>query len=315
MSRIVTLLFLAFALALTGCATIETGKSFRELAYPFETSVVNVDGVEIAYTSAGSGPTTLLFIHGLGSYMPVWKQNLPALQGQFRVVAIDLPGYGRSAKANYHYSMDFFARAVEGVIRELQLHSVVLVGHSMGAQIAITHALKYPNRARALALLAPAGLEEFGRGEGRWLSRAVSPDFIKAATPKAIFVNLARNFYRMPQDAHFMAEDRMAIVDGPDFDAYAYANSRSVAAMIDGPVHKRLGEVQVPVLVIYGEADGLIPNPALHGGETADVAQEGAAKFKNAQLVIIENAGHMVQFEAPDQVNAALSDFATRLAQ
>ena len=64
-----------------------------------------------------------------------------------RVVAIDLPGYGKSAKANYDYSMAFYARIVEASSTQLGLKHVVLVGHSMGGQIAMTHALRYPGKA------------------------------------------------------------------------------------------------------------------------------------------------------------------------
>ena len=63
-----------------------------------------------------------MLIHGLGSYMPVWQRNIDALSAEHhRVVAIDLPGYGKSPKANYDYSMAFFARIVERVIEKLGL--------------------------------------------------------------------------------------------------------------------------------------------------------------------------------------------------
>jgi pimeloyl-ACP methyl ester carboxylesterase len=283
--------------------------SFKKLAYPMPVSHVNVDGVEVAFSDTGVGSPTLLLIHGLGSYMPVWQRNLEALGRQHRVVAIDLPGYGKSAKANYDYSMTFFARTVDGVIDALGLHDVVLVGHSMGGQIALTYALRYPGKARALVLAAPAGFERFGRGEAAWMAEAVDKDYVARTPTEAVYANVAATFYDMPKEARFMVDDRLRVIGGPDFDAYAYAVSRSVAAMLRAPVIDRLGEIRVPVLVVFGENDGLIPNPILHGGSTRAVAEGGTRLLPHGRLVMIPRAGHMVQVERPAEFDAAVLAF------
>jgi len=302
---------LAALLLACGCAH-QPGPVFRDLRYPVETKLANVDGVEIAYADVGQGPRTLLLVHGLGSYLPVWSRNLPELAKSYRVVAIDLPGYGRSSKANYRYSMEFFARAVERFIETLSLEHVVLVGHSMGGQIALTHALLYPGRAEALVLVAPAGLERFTPGEAAWMERAVTKDTVKATAPEAVFANLAGNFSDMPAEARFMADDRTRIAGGPELDSYAYANARSVAAMLHGPVYERLGEIRVPSLVLFGTGDQLIPNPALHGGTTQSVAEE-AKRIPGSQIQLIADAGHMVQFERPGAFDAAVLAFLSQM--
>jgi pimeloyl-ACP methyl ester carboxylesterase len=289
---------------------VQTGQSFRDLDYPLETSFLDVDGIEVAYHEQGQGPITLVMVHGLGSYMPAWLNNIEGLKDQYRIIALDLPGYGRSSKANYHYSMDFFAAVVNRAIEELAPNDqVVLVGHSMGGQIAMTHALNYPGRAKALVLVSPAGLETFDKGEGGWLRDVVTAKLVKLTTPESIWRNLDHNFYDMPPEAEFMALDRIRVIGGADFADYAYANSRSVAAMIEGPVYDRLDQIKVPTLVIYGEEDWLIPNPILHGGYTVDVAEGGVARFPDAELVMIPKGGHMVQFERSQEVNQALDSF------
>src|SRR6185503_3525732 len=176
---------------LCGCTTPQP-ISFKKLSYPMPVSHVVVDGIEIAFSDVGVSDgesATLVLIHGLGSYMPVWERNLDALSARHRVVAIDLPGYGKSSKANYDYSMAFYARVVEGVIETLHLAHVVLVGHSMGGQIALTHALRYPGKAERLVLVDPAGFERFGRGEGRWLAEAVDKEFVAKTPPEAVYAN------------------------------------------------------------------------------------------------------------------------------
>jgi pimeloyl-ACP methyl ester carboxylesterase len=283
--------------------------SFKKLTYPMPVSHLDVDGVEVAFSDSGVGSPTLLLIHGLGSYMPVWQRNLDALARQHRVVAIDLPGYGKSAKGNYEYSMAFFARTVDGVIDALGLHDVVLVGHSMGGQIALTHALRYPGKAKALVLAAPAGFERFGHGEAAWLADAVDKDYVARTPAEAVYTNVAVTFYDMPKEARFMVDDRLRVIGGPDFDAYAYAVSRSVAAMLREPVIDHLGDIRVPVLVLFGENDGLIPNPILHGGTTRAVAEGGTRLLPHGRLVMIPRAGHMVQVERPAEFDAAVLAF------
>jgi pimeloyl-ACP methyl ester carboxylesterase len=298
-----------FMLALLCGCTIPQPTSFRKLCYPMPVSHVVVDGVEVAFSDVGVGEPALVLIHGLGSYMPVWQRNLDALAQHHRVVAIDLPGYGKSAKANFDYSMAFYARTVDGVINALGLKRVVLVGHSMGGQIALTHALRYPGKAERLVLVAPAGFERFGRGEGTWLAEAVDKDYVAKTPAEAVYANVAVNFYSMPKEARFMVSDRLRVIGGPDFDAYAYAVARSVYAMVHEPVLDRLSEIHVPALVVFGEDDGLIPNPILHGGTTRGVAEGGTRLLPRGRLVMIPRAGHMVQFERPVDFDAALLEF------
>jgi pimeloyl-ACP methyl ester carboxylesterase len=258
---------------------------------------------------------TLVLIHGLASYMPAWSRNLPDLVRNHRVIAIDLPGFGKSPKKNYKYSMEFFARVVDGLLEKLGVRDPVLVGHSMGGQISMTHALLFPRKAAALVLVAPAGLETFAEGEGRWLADASTKELFKATPPEGVYANFANNFHDMPREAQFMIDDRIRVIGGPDFDAYCYAVSRAVSAMIEGPVYDRLGHIDVPILVIYGTEDGLIPNPILHGGSTRAVAEQGVARMKRAELVMIPKAGHMVQFEEPTDVDKAILDFLARHPQ
>jgi pimeloyl-ACP methyl ester carboxylesterase len=293
--------------------TMPDQASFKKLSYPMPVSHVAVDGVEVAFSDVGvpkdKDSPTLLLIHGLGSYMPVWQRNLDELAAEHRVVAIDLPGYGKSAKANYDYSMAFYARVVDGLIETLGLKHVVLVGHSMGGQIALTHALKYPGKAERLVLVAPAGFERFGRGEGAWLAGAVDKDYVARTPAEAIYANVAANFYTMPPEARFMVDDRMRVIGGPDFEAYSYAVARSVYAMVHEPVIDRLSAIAVPALVVFGEDDGLIPNPILHGGSTRAVAEEGTRRLPRGRLVMVPRAGHMVQFERPADFDAVLLEF------
>ncbi len=303
---------LASPSGLAGCKP-DGVTTWAEVSYPWATQHADIDGTKVAYADLGQGERTLVLIHGLGSYGPVWKNNAESLAQHHRVIVLDLPGYGRSDKPPAPYSMTYFAQNVHALLAELDVRDPVLVGHSMGGQIAMTYALKYPDEYAALVLTSPAGFEEFEDGEAKWLANAVTPAFTCAADDEAVYVRTAGNFHRMPKDAKFMVDDRIATKTSPDFPDYCVAVSRSVAGMLDEPVYAQLPEIAKPVLVLFGKHDNLIPNPFLHGGSTVRLAEEAVARLPDADLVVLPRAGHMAQFEAADAWNAEVERFVSRL--
>ena len=99
-------------------------------------SAATVDGLNIHSTTTGTGPATLVLVHGWTCDESSWAGQVPALAKKYRVITVDLPGHGRSgAPADGKFSMDLFARAVEAVRAEARANRIVLVGHSMGAPV------------------------------------------------------------------------------------------------------------------------------------------------------------------------------------
>lgn len=281
--------------------------AFDALDYGFPTRTVDV-GPEVAYVDVGQGPRTLVLVHGLASNAGFWRYAIPLLAERYRVVALDLPGYGRSQKAPYPYSMSFYAGTVARVIEALDLQHVVYVGHSMGGQIGLTLALQQPDLLDALVLAAPAGFETFRPGEADWLRGALTVQGIREASEESIRRNLSMNFYRWSDRWEWMVEERARLARHPDFDRFGYAVVHSVSGMLDEPTGNRLGEVRVPALVVYGRYDGLIPNPYLHGGTPRSVFAPGAEAL-GARLVEIDDAGHLLQIEQPDAFVEAVRAF------
>ncbi len=113
-----------------------------------------LDGLRLHYLDEGRGPATAL-IHGLGGFAESWRHNIPELARHGRVIALDLPGSGRSGKPRRAYTLEFLARALEGLVRALGLDRVRLVGHSMGGHGALTCALRHPDRYRSVSAFAP----------------------------------------------------------------------------------------------------------------------------------------------------------------
>ncbi|MBK6963568.1 MAG: alpha/beta hydrolase [Bacteroidales bacterium] len=282
----------------------------EDLEYPYTVRKLKLDsGPEIAYVDEGKGDKVIIFIHGLGSYLPAWKKNIEGLKSSYRCIAIDLPGYGKSSKQPHSGKMSYYASVVKEFTEKLGLTQVTLAGHSMGGQISMVAALNYPELVKSLILVDPAGFERFTEGQKQWFRNVMTFEGVKNTAADDIQNNLAVNFYNMPDDAEFMITDRIAMRQAADFDNYCYAVVQSVNGMVDEPVIDLLPGITQPTLIIFGENDNLIPNRFLNPGKTKKIAEAGKNKIPGSHLILVKKAGHFVQFEKPDEVNNGIKDF------
>ncbi len=284
--------------------------SMNEMDYGFPVKYARLgNDITLAYTDQGKGDETIIMIHGLGSYMPAWKKNISELSKAYRVIAVDLPGYGKSSKNPHSGLMSFYASVISELIAQLNLGQVNLAGHSMGGQIALVLALEKPDLVKRLILVDPAGFEAFHPGQKNWFKEVMFPNMVRLTPVDAIETNLASNFFRMPKDAAFMIEDRIAMRTASDFDAYCLTVSRSVAGMVDEPVLEKLPGLDKPTLIFFGENDMLIPNRYLNPGTTRKVAEHGASLIRGSKLIMVPKCGHFMMFEKPEVFNSEVKTF------
>lgn len=306
-----SLLFAGIVL-ISSCAmqkSIPQFKSFDELDYPYETHKIQLDNnLTIAYTDEGSGDP-IIFIHGLGSYVPAWKKTIAGLSDANRCIAIDLPGYGKSSKGNYKGSMSYYADVVKELIEKLNLKKVTLAGHSMGGQISILLSVAYPEIVDKLLLLSPAGFETFTPGQKQWFREVLTPRSVALTPVDVLISNVGYNFYDFPSDAQFMIDDRIAMRTAEGFNLYCHQIVKSINGMVDEPVFDYLKEISASTLVIFGAQDNLIPNRFLNPGKTEEVARLGAEQIPNCRLELINKAGHFAHFEKSDEVNLIIKEF------
>jgi pimeloyl-ACP methyl ester carboxylesterase len=314
-----TLLLFCLSLSFSGCGTpgqAQTSAYMDSLHYSYETKTISLsDTVSITYVDEGEGPETLVFIHGLGSYLPAWRKNIAELSKRYRCIALDLPGYGKSSRGEYPFDMTFFADQVSQFLQQLSLKKPTIVGHSMGGQIALTLALQQPEGVGRLVLVAPAGFEKFTDQERAWFRQVYTPAVVRATPPPQIERNFALNFHKseFPEDAHFMYQDRLRMrADTALYEAYCEMIPQCVQGMLQEPVFDRLPDVKQPTLVLYGRGDLLIPNTLLHPDlTTEEVARAGHQKMPGSQLKLLDACGHFVQWECAEAVNTAIQSFVT----
>lgn len=289
---------------------------FEKLQYPYKMQNIIVDdSIKIAYADEGSKDmTAILFIHGLGSYAPSWRQTVQTISKNFRCIVVDLPGYGKSSKGKYKADMTFHAQHLFELMKKLEIANFHIAGHSMGGQIAMHMAVKQPDKVKSLILMAPAGIETFTEQEKAIFKATSTPEAIANVSDEQYRANLTLNFYQMDERAEFMYNDRMIIKNDPQFIDYAHVVANGVMGMLNEPVFDNLNTIQAPAIIFYGKQDQLIPNKYLHPNLTTQQLGELAKeKIPNANLNMIDKAGHFVHFDQPEEVNEAINKFLNSL--
>lgn len=279
---------------------------------------VKVGGLTLHHTFGGRG-SPILFIHGLGSSGYIeWRFNLPQLSRQHRVFAPDLPGYGRSDKPKAaRYGIPYFARVVDRYMEERGLRKAVIVGTSMGGRIALEIALAHPGRLAALVLVNSLGLgrpkiqpyypmmlmprvgETLLHGLKHAL-RLTPPPMIRRFAAR--YIGAGDELERTMSDEYLGHMREMFAAEG--YPAAYLATVRSIASprsfFGDMDISKRLSQIKVPMLLIWGASDPLFP---LEHATRAHNAVPGS------RLVVIQGAGHTPQAERPEEFNQQLESF------
>ena len=253
------------------------------------------DEVPVAWRE--SGPATLptaLFLHGLGGSRTAWEPQLEALSEVRRCVAWDAPGYGASKQAPEPLTFDALADVAMGLLDRLAIDRADIVGMSFGGMIAQHLALHHPGRVRTLALISTS--PKFGLDGTR-------PDEWRAARLAPLDAGVA------PKD---MARAILTALAAPDAEQAAIqqavramervpaAGLRSaIECLVTHDTRERLKEIQAPTIVLVGERDA--ETPVAYASALAD-------GIPGARLTVIPGAGHLLNVEAPDAVNAALLD-------
>ncbi|MCF8236996.1 MAG: alpha/beta hydrolase [Saprospiraceae bacterium] len=287
---------------------MSTHPDYQAYPWPVRFRKIRPD-IDLAYMDVGTGPKTVIMLHGLGSYSPAWSKTIEGLQEHTRCIALDFPNYGRSTLGNFPVSLHWFAEVVRDLILDLNLPGpIILAGHSMGAQIAIWFHHLQLHPLERLILISPAGFEQFSSLEKGWFNTINRPSLIRNLTDSQILRNFEVNFVQFPKNAEFMVEDRLKLkAHRKAYDFYCRMIPKCTQAMLDEPIWELLPDIRIPTQVIFGLQDTLIPNSMLHPLLTLEqVAWEGTRRIPGAHLTLVPNGGHFVHWEQPKRVNEVI---------
>ena len=262
----------------------------------------------ITYRSAGDGPV-LLLIHGMAGSATTWKQVMPALSRRFTVIAPDLLGHGRSDKQVGDYSLGAFASMLRDLLVALGHEHATVVGQSLGGGVALQFAYQYPERCERLVLVGSGGLGREVNPLLRYLSLPGSEAVLRLACaarvrgavegvadlasrvglhPAPVVAELWRSYSSLGDDATRRAFLRTlrAVID-PHGQAVSAANRLHLA-------------VEMPTLIIWGDADPIIPVEHAHAAHSA---------IPGSRLEIFEGVGHYPHCEVPERFVEILTEF------
>lgn len=268
---------------------------------------INLGFESISYIERGSSSVPMVFIHGAGSSHLIWGAQVRAFGDVARAIALDLPGHSKShglasktppmqaegsagavpLPAAYD-SITAYGVVVRDFLDALEIQQAILIGHSMGGAIAQTLALDHPERVAALALVAtgarlrvsPAFIDGFRADFDATVDQIIAHYFAPDADPRML-----------QKSAALLRACGQSIVLG-DFSA---CNGFDAT--------ERLSEIRAPTLVLSGRADALTP---------VKYSEFLASRIPQAELKIIDGAGHHVMLEKAEEFNRVLREWLQR---
>ena len=265
----------------------------------------NSGAIDLHYQDHGAGPPVVL-IHGYPLSGRAWDRQVPALLAAgHRVITYDRRGFGNSSQPTVGYDYDTFAADLHAVLDTLDLRGAVLVGHSMGTGEVTRYLGSYGSARVAKGVLVspipPFLLHTGDNPEG--LPASLFDGFVQAATADtpAWMKGFLDNFYNIDQFGGTLVSDQ-AFQSSWNIAAAASATA-AVACITTWQTDFRddLPKIDVPVLVVQGDADRILPFPT--------TGKRLPGLINDVQLTVIEGGPHAIPWTHAGQVNTALLDF------
>jgi len=251
---------------------------------------VDAGGLALRAVRSGHGPH-VLFLHGYGESLVAWRGVFDAVARHADAIAIDLPGFGLSAKPPSGYATDSLATVVLRTLDALGVAEVVVVGHSLGGAVAVAAAAAAPQRVRGLVLVAPAVI---AAAWSQWPRQADSGTVGRLRDAIARYETM-RSRFTAPHDPAWLSEDDTAL-------AYDAATDPAYRAALEAVLREfdfasltpaRAAALRMPVLLIWGRYDQVVP---------FGLASRLRQALPAARLQAIERSWHRPHVERPDAV-------------
>lgn len=252
-----------------------------------------IDNLLVRYLDKNKSGIPLLLLHGLGGSIESWSNNINFLSSKFRIIALDLPGFGLSDKPKINYSIKFYVSFLEKFIKRIKINHLFIIGSSLGGHIAVEFALKNREIVDKLILISPAGCLPKSFKGTRELKRYIT--ILNARSSRDIGRILTSIDTSMvnPSYADIMYK-RLSLPGAKE--AFISALKGSARAQ---RYNNQLEKIDTSMLLIWGKKDRMIPlkfiRPFMEHG--------------NSRIIIIENCGHRPHVENPRLFNKVVKDF------
>jgi len=268
---------------------------------------VSVKGERIRCYTTGTGPD-LLLIHGLPGMVEDWQPIFDAATARYRVTAYDRPGHGFSASPS-QYTLAHNVEVALGLIEQLQLKDVIVIGHSYGGAVVLAMAVRNPRQVKAFICLGgvtasePHGLTVFdpvrlpviGRGLASIGAQIIGEGMVRSGMQSAFSPNenlLTREILNERVSVFCQTKVIVALAhEGAAFNADFEM------------VQPELSAISKPLHFIHGESDKLVP---------VEQVQAFHSRFPSTGLTLLRDTGHFVQFAHPETVMSVIDSLSKR---
>ena len=239
-------------------------------------SAIIIDGKLLHYETFGRGKP-LIFLHGwLGSWR-YWMPSMELMSEHGRTYALDLWGFGDSDHANGKYSVPQYVDLLEAFIEEMGIGSMTLIGHALGAAVAMHYAIKKPEHvARIMTISAPI--------TGNTINR-------KLLSSETSFLDRVRGW--KPTEGHAEVEQEMDKMAQDVIEA-------SVRSSMDTDLQQMINQIQIPILLVHGERDTLVAPPQPNWLTDAG---------KNVRTILLPDIQHFPMLDETARFTRLLADF------
>ncbi|MCS7282635.1 MAG: alpha/beta hydrolase [Anaerolineae bacterium] len=278
----------------------------EQLADP-DSRFIEVNGLTVHYKMAGSGRPAFLLLHGFAASTFSWREVMEPMAEWGTVVAFDRPGFGLTERpmeweGPSPYGPEAQAALTVGLMDALGIERAVLVGNSAGGALALLVALTYPERVEALVLVSPAVY--VGGGAPGWVRPLLNTPQMRRLGPllarsiRDWGVDFGRSAWHDPSKlTPEIWEGYSKPLRAENWDRALWEVTRASRPL---GLEKRLGEVRVPVLVVTGDDDRIVPTQQ---------SVRLAGEIPGAQLVVVPECGHVPQEECPGPFLEAVEAF------
>jgi pimeloyl-ACP methyl ester carboxylesterase len=301
--KIIALAFIALILlAALYLWTPDKSKAELEKIYGSpKNAYVSALGVNLHYQDTGPSKNAIpiLFLHGFGASLQTWDSWAQALSEDYRVISVDLPGFGLTGEdPSGIYTDQRSVEVLEAFLKELNIPKVVLVGNSMGGKFAWQFTARYPNQVAKLVLISPDGYASPRIEYGKKPDVPAIADLYRYFFSKTFLAMNLKPAYADPNTLNDALVNRyydLMLAPG----VRGAILGRMQQTVLQDPVPS-LASIQVPTLLIWGEKDAFIP---------ISNSNDYLKVMPNAKRVSLPNIGHLPQEEQPSIGLQVLKDF------
>ncbi|NQZ82190.1 MAG: haloalkane dehalogenase [Colwellia sp.] len=319
---ILTTMFLLSACNNSKTSKIEHSGIQVRSDFPYESMFVEVNGAKMHFVDTGGKGTPILMIHGQPTWSYLWRNVIPHLENNHRVIAVDLIGFGKSDKPNINYTIEEHAVYLEAFIQALDLKDLTLVVHDWGGFLGFDYAAKHPSRIKALAFMetvipdkplinkkpeiAPENMKGFAKILAMLSTKGVGEKmiyednmFIEQILPSAMLHKLSddeMDAYREPFDK---GKNRLPMLQFPR-EVGILGNASDYVIKARNDFTQYLISTHVPALLLTFSPGALVNQ------EKIDWVKNN---MKNVSVKHIGKAIHFVQEDHPEAIGSTIAQW------